>query len=249
MLAPGDDVVDAADVAFNAVAWTVRPPPRPARLAGEAGKTPRRRRPRRPRRAYTRRKEPDREHHHDLAVPRAAVPCEPGDRVVPEPPRRGEPGGPPVRHLRRQDDTAVWSDETWTLHPRSGAACRAPSGWRAASTSTRSATCPARRRRLRPRRRAGRAGDARARRLGRVHLYRWGDGGAHFHVWFVPRPLGHARGGRDDAAVWEDVLPNVTDEELAGGGAADRAPRCDDAHGRSRAGSAPATPSSSGSAR
>ena len=26
--------------------------------------------------------------------------------------------------------------------------------------------------------------------VGRVHLYRWGDGGAHFHVWFVPRPLG-----------------------------------------------------------
>ena len=26
--------------------------------------------------------------------------------------------------------------------------------------------------------------------IARVHLYRWGDGGAHFHVWFLPRPLG-----------------------------------------------------------
>src|SRR5438105_14675040 len=26
-------------------------------------------------------------------------------------------------------------------------------------------------------------------RVARVHLYRWGDGRAHFHVHFVPRPL------------------------------------------------------------
>ena len=37
--------------------------------------------------------------------------------------------------------------------------------------------------------------------VGRVHLYRWGDGGAHFHVWMLPRPLGMTRGARDDAAA------------------------------------------------
>ena len=49
----------------------------------------------------------------------------------------------------------------------------------------------------------------------RVHLYRWGDGSAHFHVWFVPRPLGMLEASGMMLPLWEDVLPNVTDEELA----------------------------------
>src|SRR5829696_1867084 len=51
--------------------------------------------------------------------------------------------------------------------------------------------------------------------VGRVHLYRWGDGGAHFHVWFMPRPLGMLEASGMMLPLWEDVLPNVTDEELA----------------------------------
>jgi hypothetical protein len=51
--------------------------------------------------------------------------------------------------------------------------------------------------------------------VGRVHLYRWGDGGAHFHVWFIPRPLGMLEATGMALPLWEDVLPNVTDQELA----------------------------------
>jgi diadenosine tetraphosphate (Ap4A) HIT family hydrolase len=51
--------------------------------------------------------------------------------------------------------------------------------------------------------------------VGRVHLYRWGDGGAHFHVWFIPRPLGMLEASGMALPLWEDVLPNVSDEELA----------------------------------
>ena len=51
--------------------------------------------------------------------------------------------------------------------------------------------------------------------IGRVHLYRWGDGGAHFHVWFVPRPLGMLEASGMMLPIWEDALPNVPDEELA----------------------------------
>ena len=51
--------------------------------------------------------------------------------------------------------------------------------------------------------------------VGRVHLYRWGDGGAHFHVWFMPRPLGMLEASGMMLPLWEDVLPNVSDEELA----------------------------------
>jgi diadenosine tetraphosphate (Ap4A) HIT family hydrolase len=51
--------------------------------------------------------------------------------------------------------------------------------------------------------------------VGRVHLYRWGDGGAHFHVWLLPRPLGMLEASGMMLPLWEDVLPNVPDEELA----------------------------------
>jgi len=50
--------------------------------------------------------------------------------------------------------------------------------------------------------------------VGRVHLYRWGDGGAHFHVWFMPRPLGMLEASGAMLPLWEDVLPNVSDDEL-----------------------------------
>jgi len=51
--------------------------------------------------------------------------------------------------------------------------------------------------------------------VGRVHLYRWGDGGAHFHVWFLPRPLGMIEAAGMYLPIWEDALPTVPDEELA----------------------------------
>jgi len=51
--------------------------------------------------------------------------------------------------------------------------------------------------------------------VGRVHLYRWGDGGAHFHVWLLPRPLGMLEAEGMMLPLWEDALPNVPDEELA----------------------------------
>ena len=51
--------------------------------------------------------------------------------------------------------------------------------------------------------------------VGRVHLYRWGDGGAHFHVWLIPRPLGMLEAAGMMLPLWEDALPNVTNEELA----------------------------------
>jgi hypothetical protein len=54
--------------------------------------------------------------------------------------------------------------------------------------------------------------------VGRVHVYRWGDGGAHFHVWFVPRPLGRLDMSGPQLMAWEDVLPPATDEQIAEAG-------------------------------
>lgn len=50
--------------------------------------------------------------------------------------------------------------------------------------------------------------------IARVHLYRWGDGGAHFHVWFMPRPLGLLEASGMMLALWEDVLPNAPDADI-----------------------------------
>jgi diadenosine tetraphosphate (Ap4A) HIT family hydrolase len=52
--------------------------------------------------------------------------------------------------------------------------------------------------------------------VARVHLYRWGDGSSHFHVWMLPRPLGMLEAKGMMLPLWEDVLPNVTDDELRG---------------------------------
>jgi diadenosine tetraphosphate (Ap4A) HIT family hydrolase len=141
---------------------------------------------------------------------------EPGPRKVPEPPRRGEPGGPPCGICGGATTRALWSDDNWTLHAPVGGSLPG-AVWIASREHFDSfadmpehvaasfAPVVAR---------AERAilalGD-----VGRVHLYRWGDGGAHFHVWLIPRPLGMLEAAGMMLPLWEDALPNVTDEELA----------------------------------
>ena len=44
----------------------------------------------------------------------------PGERVIPEPPRRGEPGGDPCGICAGQTTSAVWSNDNWSLHPPVG---------------------------------------------------------------------------------------------------------------------------------
>jgi len=144
------------------------------------------------------------------------VPREPDERQIPEPPRRGEDGGPPCAICSGKTTPEVWSDENWTLHPPVGGSLPG-AVWLATRIHADSfadlpepvATSfgPV----------VGRVerailslGD-----VGRVHLYRWGDGGAHFHVWLLPRPLGMLEAAGMMLPLWEDALPNVPDEELA----------------------------------
>jgi diadenosine tetraphosphate (Ap4A) HIT family hydrolase len=144
------------------------------------------------------------------------VPLQPGARQIPEPPRKGDPGGPPCRICEGRVTPVVWSDENWTLHPPRGGSLPG-AVWVASRVHVDSFSD------LSP----DLAGDfgrlaARVERailslgdIARVHLYRWGDGGAHFHVWFIPRPLGMLEASGMMLPLWEDVLPNVPDEELA----------------------------------
>ena len=140
-----------------------------------------------------------------------------------------------MRHLhaaRRR--TPLWSDENWTLHPPVGGSLPG-AVWIASREHFDSfADMP-------DEVAADFAGVvARAERailalgdVGRVHLYRWGDGGAHFHVWLIPRPLGMVEAAGMMLPLWEDVLPNVSDEELAAAAHARR--RRDVTHGRALA--------------
>ncbi len=43
--------------------------------------------------------------------------------------------------------------------------------------------------------------------IGRVHVSRWGDGGAHFHVWFFARTKGLMPVLGSPAAEWNDIIP------------------------------------------
>ena len=144
------------------------------------------------------------------------VPRAPADRVIPEPPRRGEPGGEPCGICGGAAATALWSDDLWTLHaPVNGSL--PGTVWLASREHFDSfADMPAAfaadfgRVAGRVERAICSLGD-----VARVHLYRWGDGGAHFHVWFLPRPLGMIEAAGMYLPIWEDVLPTVPDEELA----------------------------------
>jgi diadenosine tetraphosphate (Ap4A) HIT family hydrolase len=153
-----------------------------------------------------------------MAVPyfEPLVPREPSEPVIPEPPRRGEDGGPPCGICTGESSPALWSDENWTLHaPVSGSL--PGTVWLASRGHVDSFADL-------PDQLAAEFGGvvARAERgilslgdVGRVHLYRWGDGGAHFHVWLMPRPLGMLEAAGMMLPLWEDALPNVPDEELA----------------------------------
>lgn len=139
----------------------------------------------------------------------------PGPRVLPEPPRRGEPGGEPCAICTGGTTNAVWSDDLWSLHAPTS--CSLPGTvWLASRAHADSFSDL-------PEEAAADFGRVAARverailglgGIARVHLYRWGDGGAHFHVWFLPRPLGMVEAYGPMLAIWEDVLPNVPDEEL-----------------------------------
>ena len=136
--------------------------------------------------------------------------------VLPEPPRGGE-GGRACWTCDSQlaGDEVVWSDEHWVL------AGAGPTGlpFQAVLLSRAHVDLDD-------------LDDARAAELGvlvvrisraarrlpavaRVHVNRWGDGGAHLHVFFLGRPAGMLQLRGSNLALWEEMLPRVPAEESA----------------------------------
>jgi diadenosine tetraphosphate (Ap4A) HIT family hydrolase len=138
-----------------------------------------------------------------------------GERTIPEPPRRGEPGGEPCGICGGLATSAVWSSTHWTLHPPVGGSLPG-AVWLASREHVDSftdlpddAAADFGRVVAKVERGILALGD-----VARVHLYRWGDGGSHFHVWMLPRPMGMLEARGMMLPLWEDELPNVPDEEL-----------------------------------
>jgi diadenosine tetraphosphate (Ap4A) HIT family hydrolase len=55
--------------------------------------------------------------------------------------------------------------------------------------------------------------------IARAHVYRFGDGAAHLHIWFFARPEGQAQLYGSWLPVWDDLLPeypaDVADADAA----------------------------------
>ena len=49
--------------------------------------------------------------------------------------------------------------------------------------------------------------------IARAHVSRWGDGGAHLHLFFFARPAGFSQLRGTYLAIWDDLLPAVPDDQ------------------------------------
>lgn len=134
--------------------------------------------------------------------------------VIPEPARNGE-GGAECGQCARPDGDFVWTNENWRLSapkqpesllmllltPRAHhdstdlpVALQAELGQM--MTRVESAIMG--------------LGD-----IARVHINKWGDGGAHLHWWFIARPEGLMQFRGTCLPLWGDVLPPLPAEVWA----------------------------------
>jgi len=135
--------------------------------------------------------------------------------TLPEPPRRGEPGGDPCPAcMAPLDGFVVWQDERWAL-----GISPEPAGLPMIAVLQPKAhhdledLPPDLAAELGPLiQRVVRAIGG-LEEVGRVHVNRWGDGSQHFHLWFLARPMGMRQMRGAMLAVWDDLLPNVSAEE------------------------------------
>ncbi len=137
------------------------------------------------------------------------------DPVVDEPPREGDPGGPPCHYCQTTDSDALWANTHWRALPRPWSPL--PGGVLLVSKDHVDTLAEL------PRDRQAEFGPIAAAietaimSLGaaaRVHMYRWGDGRAHFHVHFIGRPVGRPQFAGRNLPFFEDLLPRPGDDEL-----------------------------------
>jgi hypothetical protein len=129
-----------------------------------------------------------------------------------EPPRHGEDPAECQRCLRGVQD-AIWSDNRWYVTPLDK-----PSGLPVIVLLQPREHCdlddlsPVLAAELGPLIVRVERAVADVGEIGRVHVGRWGDGSAHFHLWFIARPARMPQLRTSFAAIWDDILPPVPDE-------------------------------------
>ena len=129
---------------------------------------------------------------------------------LPEPARRGEPGGDACGACQGRNEGVIWEDDRWWVlvdpkpHGLPMVAVLMPKAHHDLEDLPTELAAE-----LGPmiQRLAGAIG--RVPGVGRVHVNRWGDGGSHFHVWFLARPQGMWQMRGAMLAVWDDLLPKV----------------------------------------
>jgi len=136
------------------------------------------------------------------------------DAEFPEPSREGEDGSP-CHRCDNPDDGVVWSNDNWVLTgmgesglpfeamlmPRAHLDLHELDDNLAAELGVLM---------VRITRAAGELPD-----VARVHVNKWGDGGAHLHVFFLGRPAGLQQLRGSNLALWEEMLPRVPPTESA----------------------------------
>jgi diadenosine tetraphosphate (Ap4A) HIT family hydrolase len=144
----------------------------------------------------------------DLRVKRLDQP------VLPEPPRMGEDGPDTCWTCQHPTRHAIWTDEHWrVIH--TGEPTALP---------VMLMLCPVAHHDLTdlPAELAVELGPMLQRveraildlsGIARVHVNRWGDGGAHLHVWLIARPEGMVQLRGTCLPLWEDVLPKPPEDE------------------------------------
>jgi hypothetical protein len=137
------------------------------------------------------------------------------DPVIPEPPRSGE-GGTACWRCDHEVDGAIWHNDRWVLASL-GEPLGLPFG---------AILCPREHLDL------GGLDDVMAAELGqltvrieravmglggigRVHVNKWGDGGAHLHLFFLARPAGFLQLRGSNLPEWEEMLPRYPEHLTA----------------------------------
>lgn len=136
-------------------------------------------------------------------------------RVLPEPARSGEDGKPCWR-CDAPDEGVIWSNERWVL-----TRMKEPPGVPFVALlqlrehldiGELSEDLAAEMGRLMVRlERAVAALPG----VGRVHLYRFGDGASHLHLWAMARPAGLMQLRGSNLALWDDLLPRLPEDAYA----------------------------------
>ncbi|HET6380622.1 MAG TPA: hypothetical protein VFH63_06250 [candidate division Zixibacteria bacterium] len=135
---------------------------------------------------------------------------------LPEPPRRGEPGGGECAACTGDAETAIWEDERWwVLMDREPHGLPAVAVLMSRPHHDLEDLPPEMVAELGPMTQRLVRAIGRLEGIGRVHVNRWGDGGSHFHVWFIARPRGMWQMRGAILPVWDDMLPRVPAEEWA----------------------------------